>query len=120
VKGFFDPSVQFGLQFDPQVAKDKDGRGARPRQQPMPSSSLTTAPGSPEPARRQATEPKWFRWTRSGRRPDGRPQADRPHRPRCREAGARRLGLRQRADPGGARPHRHRQHGAASYSKARA
>lgn len=40
VKGFFDPSVQFGLQFDPQTAKDKDQ--AEP--QPAPSTAIATAP----------------------------------------------------------------------------
>ena len=50
VKGFFDPSVQFGLQFDPQTAKEKDV--AEP--QPAPSTALAAAPsaaGGSDPGR---------------------------------------------------------------------
>lgn len=43
VKGFFDPSVQFGLQFDPQTAKDKEEVEQPPQQ--APAGALKTAPG---------------------------------------------------------------------------
>ncbi|WP_420392954.1 SspB family protein [Acuticoccus sp.] len=46
VKGFFDPSVQFGLQFDPATA-DKKGDAA-PRSVPaLPSSPVDAAPEAP-------------------------------------------------------------------------
>ncbi len=40
VKGFFDPSVQFGLQFDPQAAREREE--AAP--QPSPSTAIAAAP----------------------------------------------------------------------------
>lgn len=51
VKGFFDPSVQFGLQFDPQTAKDKEGAEPEARPQPESSGALAATPGAPPAAK---------------------------------------------------------------------
>lgn len=49
VKGFFDPSVQFGLQFDPQTAKDKED--VEPAPQPAPVGALKSGSGGSDVAK---------------------------------------------------------------------
>jgi hypothetical protein len=51
VKGFFDPSVQFGLQFDPQTAKDRE---AEPQPAPAPAAAIAPALGGPAEAAKPA------------------------------------------------------------------
>ena len=60
IKGFFDPSVQFGLQFEPQAAegsasaaaeKPVEEKAARPRRKSAAEEDAPAAVGPPEPAK---------------------------------------------------------------------
>ncbi|MGX1096633.1 SspB family protein [Amorphus sp. MBR-141] len=49
IKGFFDPSVQFGLQFEPHVDAEEDSPAAEHGHAPEPSTQQDDVPGAADP-----------------------------------------------------------------------
>ncbi|MEW5424744.1 SspB family protein [Amorphus sp. 3PC139-8] len=56
IKGFFDPSVQFGLQFEPQTDEKQSEAGVSPAQVMAPQTAATMQDDTPEGADEAASE----------------------------------------------------------------